>query len=112
MATFEETQAKALQFRDDRDWLQFHNPKDLALSISLEAAELLECFQWSGTDLEATTKQDAMAEELADIFNYCILMADVLDIDLLQTLNSKIDANAAKYPVAKAKGSAKKYTEL
>ena len=54
MATFEEVQAKALQFRDDRDWLQFHNPKDLALSISLEAAELLECFQWSGADLEAT----------------------------------------------------------
>lgn len=110
--TFDELQQKALAFRDDRDWAQFHNPKDLALSICLEAAELLECFQWSGVDLEVQPKKEEMAEELADIFNYCIVMADALDIDLLEETSVKIDKNSKKYPIDLAKGSAKKYSEL
>lgn len=110
--TFDELQQKALAFRDDRDWAQFHNPKDLALSICLEAAELLECFQWSGTDLEVQSKKSEMTEELADIFNYCIVMADALDIDLLEATSAKIDKNSEKYPIDLAKGSAKKYSEL
>ena len=73
----DETIARVLRFRDDRDWLQFHTPKDLAISLSLEAAELLEVFQWSGTDLQCEEKQDKIREELADVLSYCILMADV-----------------------------------
>lgn len=110
--TFDELQQKALAFRDARDWAQFHNPKDLALSICLEAAELLECFQWSGSDLEVADKKEEMAEELADIFNYCIVMADALGIDLLKATSAKINKNNKKYPVDLAKGSAKKYSEL
>lgn len=110
--TYEELQAKVLEFRDERNWAQFHNPKDLALSISLEAAELLECFQWSGAALDVEAKRDQMIEELADVMNYCMLLADRLDVDLLQVTADKIDRNAQKYPVEKAKDSAKKYTEL
>ena len=71
-----------LKFRDDRDWKQFHNPKDLAISISLEAAELLEVFQWSGTDVECADRKEKVAEELADVVNYCVLMADACGLDL------------------------------
>lgn len=71
----EETIKQILKFRDDRDWKQFHNPKDLAISISLEAAELLEVFQWSGTDVSNEGKQEKIKEELADVLNYCVLMA-------------------------------------
>ena len=110
--TYEELQAKVLAFRDERDWAQFHNPKDLAISISLEAAELLECFQWSGADVDAAKKREQMTEELADVMIYCILMADTLDIDLLEAVSAKIEKNAAKYPVDKAKGSSAKYNEL
>ena len=70
----EETIKQILKFRDDRDWKQFHNPKDLAISISLEAAELLEVFQWSGTDVSNEGKQEKIKEELADVLNYCVLM--------------------------------------
>lgn len=110
--TFEEAAEKALAFRNERDWEQFHNPKDLAISISLEAAELLESFQWSGTDLSVPAKHEHMAEELADIVIYCTFLANALDIDLAETMSNKLDANARKYPVEKARGSAKKYTEL
>jgi|SRR5574344_717144 NTP pyrophosphatase (non-canonical NTP hydrolase) len=78
----EETINKILKFRDDRDWKQFHNPKDLAISISLEAAELLEVFQWSGTDTSNKRKQEKIKEELADVVNYCVLMADACNLDL------------------------------
>ena len=74
--TFEEAAAKAIEFRNDRDWKQFHNPKDLAISVSLEASELLELFQWSGADLEAARKKPEMTEELADVMIYCIYMAN------------------------------------
>ena len=108
----EETIQRVLQFRDDRDWRQFHTPKDLAISMSLEAAELLEIFQWSGTDVECREKLDKVREELADVLSYCILMADVCGLDLDEIMNDKIDRNEAKYPVELARGSAAKYTEL
>ena len=108
----DETIQRVLQFRDDRDWLQFHTPKDLAISLSLEAAELLEIFQWSGTDVGCRDKLDKVREELADVLSYCILMADVCGLDLDEIMNAKIDRNAAKYPVEMARGSAAKYTEL
>lgn len=108
----DETIARVLRFRDDRDWLQFHTPKDLAISLSLEAAELLEVFQWSGTDLHCEAKRDKIREELADVLSYCILMADVCGMDLDEIVNEKVTKNEAKYPVEKARGRAEKYTEL
>ena len=108
----EETIQRVLKFRDDRDWRQFHTPKDLAISMNLEAAELLEIFQWSGTDVECRDKLDKVREELADVLSYCILMADVCGFDLDEIMNAKIDRNEAKYPVELARGSAAKYTEL
>ena len=110
--TFEDAAKKALAFRDERDWAQFHNPKDLAISISLEASELLEVFQWSGTDLEAPGKANRTRQELADVVIYCIYMADALGIDLASAIADKIDANGGKYPADKARGNARKYTEL
>ena len=100
----DETIQRVLRFRDDRDWQQFHTPKDLAISMSLEAAELLELFQWSGTDLECREKLPQLREELADVLSYCILLADVCGLDLDEIMNEKVDKNEAKYPVDKAKG--------
>lgn len=108
----QETINQVLKFRDDRNWKQFHNPKDLALSISLEAAELLEVFQWSGSDTVCESKKDKIREELADVLNYCILMADVCGLDMDEIVQEKIKSNNTKYPVEKAKNSAKKYDEL
>lgn len=107
-----ETIEQVLKFRDDRNWRQFHNPKDLALSISLEAAELLEVFQWSGADTVCESKIDKIKEELADVLNYCILMADVCDLDIDEIVQEKVKRNNEKYPVEKAKDSAKKYNEF
>lgn len=101
-----------LKFRDDRDWKQFHNPKDLAISISLEAAELLEVFQWSGTDVDCTGRKDKIAEELADVVNYCVLMADACGLDLDEIVQKKVELNSKKYPVEKAKGKNDKYNKL
>ena len=109
---FEDATVKALEFREKRDWAQFHNPKDLAISISIEAAELLEVFQWSGTDLEAAQKASKAKEELADIAIYCIYLADKLGVNLADAISDKINCNEEKYPVEKSCGSAKKYTEL
>ena len=108
----EETINKMLKFRDDRDWKQFHNPKDLAISISLEAAELLEVFQWSGADVSNEGKQDKIKEELADVVNYCVLMADACELDLDEIVQEKIKINERKYPVEKAKGRRDKYDKL
>lgn len=108
----QDTINQVLKFRDDRNWKQFHNPKDLALSICLEAAELLEVFQWSGSDTVCEGKRDKIREELADVLNYCILMADVCDLDMDEIVQEKIKRNNQKYPVDKAKDSAKKYDEL
>ena len=107
-----ETIEQVLKFRDDRNWKQFHNPNDLAISISLEAAELLEVFQWSASDVECNSKIDKIKEELADVLNYCILMADTCGLDIDEIVQEKIKRNNVKYPVDKAKDSAKKYDEL
>ena len=108
----QDTINKVLKFRDDRDWKQFHNPKDLAISISLEAAELLEVFQWSAEDVVCENKIDKIREELADVVNYCILMADSCGLDLDEIVQEKVKLNSEKYPVEKAVGSKEKYTEL
>lgn len=108
----QETVDKVIEFRDDRNWKQFHNPKDLAISISLEAAELLEVFQWSADDVICESKKDKIKEELADVVNYCILMADACNLDLDEIVQAKIKRNNEKYPVEKAYGSKEKYTEL
>lgn len=108
----DETIRQALHFRDERNWKQFHNPKDLAISISLEAAELLEVFQWSAEDVNCTDKIDKISEELADVVNYCILMADICGLDLDEIEQEKIKRNNEKYPVEKAYGSKEKYDRL
>lgn len=108
----QETIDQVLKFRDDRNWRQFHNPKDLAISINLEASELLEIFQWSGTDVVCEDKMDKIKEELADVLNYCILMADACGLDMDEIITAKVKRNNEKYPVEKAKNSAKKYNEL
>ncbi len=107
----QETINKVLKFRDERNWKQFHNPKDLALSLNLEAAELLEVFQWSGEDLECRDKVDKIKEELADVLNYCVLLADAYNLDMDEIMLDKIKVNEKKYPIEKAKNSSKKYTE-
>ena len=108
----QETINEVLKFRDDRNWKQFHNPKDLAISISLEASELLEIFQWSADDLVCNNKLDKIKEELADVVNYCILMSDACGLDLDEIVRDKIKRNSEKYPIEKAFGSKEKYTEL
>ena len=100
----EETANEIVRFRDERNWKQFHTPKDLALSLCLEAAELLEIFQWSGTDLYCEEKKERIKEELADVVHYCVLMADICDIDLDSASREKLQRNREKYPVEKAYG--------
>ncbi len=102
----DELKKRLTKFRDDRDWRQFHTPENLAKSITIEAAELLEHFQWDGT-----FNKDEVSDELADVMSYCLLMADVLDIDLEGAIHQKIDKNEIKYPADQCKGSSKKYTE-
>lgn len=109
---FEEAVKQALSFRDERDWSQFHNAKDLAISISLEASELLEVFQWSGVDLEVLSKREQAKEELADVVIYSIYLANELGVDLADVVSAKIQRNAEKYPADKARGNARKYDEL
>ncbi len=98
-----------LKFRNERDWEQFHNPKDLALAISIESAELLELFLWKKAEDVNTEK---VKEELADIFSFAFLLADKYGFDVKEIVLDKIKTNGEKYPVDKAKGSAKKYNEL
>ncbi|MBB4079175.1 NTP pyrophosphatase (non-canonical NTP hydrolase) [Lewinella aquimaris] len=98
-----------VQFRDDRDWEQFHNTKDLAVALNIEAAELLELFLWKDAN---EADRDRVAEELADVFAYALLLADKYDLDVVDIVERKVQQNRIKYPVDKAKGSAKKYDEL
>lgn len=98
-----------LKFRNERDWEQFHNPKDLALAINIEAGELLELFLWKSAE-EANIEK--VKEELADIFSFAFLFANKYGFDIKQIVLDKIKLNAEKYPVDKAKGTAKKYNEL
>ncbi len=97
------------QFRDERDWKQFHNPKDLSLALSIEASELLEVFLWKSAE-EADLQK--VREELADVFAFAFLLADAYQLDVKEIILGKIARNKEKYPVDKARGSAKKYTEL
>ena len=97
------------QFTVDRDWDQFHNGKDLALALSIEASELNEAFLWKDAK---DVKIEKVKEELADVFNYAFLIADKYDLDVREIVMAKLAKNAEKYPVDKAKGSAKKYNEL
>ena len=98
----QETINEVLKFRDERNWKQFHNQKDLAISISLEAAELLEIFKWSADDVWCKDKMEKIREELADVLNYCILMADTCGLDMDEIIQEKVRKNGEKYPVEKA----------
>ena len=110
-----ETLEKIRRFRDERDWMKFHDPKNMAISIMIEAAELLEHFQWKDEAAISKHVQEnraAIADEVADVALYLVELADNLGIDLIEAMNQKLDKNALKYPVAKAKGVATKYDKL
>lgn len=108
MERLEVLSARIKKFNEEREWDQFHSPCNLAKSISIEASELLECFQWSDTNYEL----DDVVEEVADVTNYCIQMAQVLGVDLIDIINAKMDVTEKKYPVEKAKGVSTKYNKL
>lgn len=103
-----ETIQRIRKFSEDREWGQFHSPANLAKSISIEANELLECFQWSDDNYDL----QAVKEELADVLVYCRNLLDKLNLDEDEIVNEKMDKNEAKYPLEKAKGNAKKYNKL
>jgi NTP pyrophosphatase (non-canonical NTP hydrolase) len=109
MSDIKEITEKLLKFRDERDWSQFHNSKDLAIAINVEAGELLEIFLWKHPE---SANKDKLREELADIIAFCLLLAEKEGLDVREILLEKIASNAEKYPVEKAKGTAKKYNEL
>lgn len=113
--SLKELQGMIRKFVDDRDWDQFHNPKDLSISLALEAAEVMEHFQWKNPEemlKHSIDKKDDVGEELADVFYWVLLLANKIDVDLVDAFEKKLAKNAAKYPIEKAKGSHKKYTEL
>lgn len=113
--SIEDLQKKIRQFVDERDWDQFHNPKDLSISLALEAAEVMEHFQWKSDPEMKKHSQDhkvEVGEELADVFYWILLLANKLKIDIAEAFEKKMIKNAAKYPVEKSKGNHKKYTEL
>lgn len=101
-----------IRFRDERNWKQFHNPKDLAISLSLEASELLENFQWKTSEEGIGANLENIKDEIADVVIYAMLMSNELGINLEQTIKEKIRKNNQKYPVNKSFGSSKKYTDL
>jgi dCTP diphosphatase len=113
--TMSEVQAAIRAFRDERAWLQFHNPKDMATALAIEASELQEIFLWKNLkeiDEVVRERRGLIEEEMADIAIYLLELADILQIDLLEAATAKLRRNAAKYPVEKAKGSSAKYTEF
>ena len=109
MTDTEEITQELVKFRDERDWGQFHNPKDLAIALNIEAAELLELFIWKNSE-EADINR--LKEELADVFAYAFLLADRYNFDVKDIILKKIQQNSEKYPIDKSKGNAKKYNEL
>lgn len=109
MDTIQELLNSFKKFRDERDWQQFHNPKDLALAISIEASELLELFLWKDHQNVNSSKVE---EEVADILGYLLLFADYYNLNLREIVLKKIELNSLKYPIDKSKGNSKKYTEL
>ena len=115
MKNISELTKRITDFRDARDWKQFHNPKDLAVSLVLEASEVLEHFQWkNGSELDEYVKshKEHIGEELADVLYWVLLASHDLDIDIGEAFDKKMDKNEAKYALDKAKGNHKKYTEL
>ena len=114
MSELTQIRRKIRKFRDERDWMQFHNPKNLACSISIEANELLEHFQWCSSEQSlsvALKKKSEIAHEIADVAIYLIELADNLGIDLAESIGEKLAHNSEKYPADKVRGSSKKYTE-
>jgi len=109
MTTVKELTDIIVKFTEERDWDQFHNPKDLALALSIEASELNQLFLWKSAE---QADKEKVKEELADVLNYAFLLADKYKFDISQIILDKIKQNAQKYPVSKAKGTAKKYNEL
>lgn len=109
MSELNELISKIVKFRDDRDWAQFHNPKDLAIALNVEASELLELFLWKSED---GANIDRVKEELADILIYSFLLTNKYNLDIQSIVENKLKQNSKKYPVDKARGSAKKYNEL
>ena len=115
MPDLTELQERIRNFASERDWEQFHTPKNLSMALAGEVGELLEVFQWltpeQSQDLDVRTKERA-SEEMADVFIYLLRLADILEIDLTSAARDKIESNAERYPVEKAKGSARKYSDL
>lgn len=109
MENWKDLQKALIDFRNERDWEQFHNPKDLALALSIEAAELNEVFLWKKAE---DADKEKVKEELADVIAYAILLAEKYDLDINEIVLNKIKKNSEKYPIDKSKGSAKKYNEL
>jgi dCTP diphosphatase len=115
MANLEDIQKRAIVFRDARDWKQFHNPKDASLSLVLEAAEVMEHFQWkNGKEMDeyVRTNKGEIADELADVLFWIVTMANDLNIDLVDAFEEKMKKNEKKYPIEKARGKHTKYTKL
>lgn len=115
MSDIENLTKRIVKFRDARDWSQFHNPKDVAISLSLEAAELLEHFQWKGTDeieKHLKTNKNDVSDEIADLLYWVLLLSHDLKINIASALRTKIKKNEEKYPVEKAKGIHAKYNQL
>ena len=115
MSDLDKVKLRLRQFAEARDWDQFHSPKNLSMALSAEVAEIVEHFQWLTEEQSKSLSTEKLSEvggELADTLIYLVRLADKLDIDLLSVANSKIEINEQKYPVDKAKGNAKKYTEL
>lgn len=112
MTKYKQITEKLIQFRDDREWSQFHDSRNLALALMLEASELNELFLWKKDDEIENISQDRLKEELADVLCYAVLLAEKHNLDIFDIMDEKIKKNNEKYPVEKAKGSSKKYNEL
>ncbi|WP_167630262.1 nucleotide pyrophosphohydrolase [Listeria valentina] len=112
MNELKELTAKINQFREERNWRQFHKAKDLAISVSIEAAELLEDFQWKSSEEAIQKNSENIKEEIADVLIYSIMLADDLGLDIQQIIEEKLEKNAIKYPVGKSRNTKAKYTEL
>ncbi len=115
MKNIDELTKRIIAFRNDREWKQFHNPKDMALSLVLEAGEVMEHFQWKNTEeveKYVKTNKAEIGEELADVLSWVLLMSNDLNIDILEALDKKITKNECKYPVEKSKGKHTKYNKL
>lgn len=104
--------SEIIKFRDERNWSQYHNPKDLAISLNLEASELLELFQWKSSEAAVEENYEKMKDEIADVVIYSLMLCHDLNIDIKAAVQNKIQKNADKYPVDKSFGLNKKYTEL